>query len=99
MTAIVYEDFEWDEQKNKENQTKHNISFEAAVQIFKGIVIEAPTKDLPNEKRVLTIGVLENKEIVVISTERKTRRRIISARRARINERKTYQKILEKDHV
>jgi uncharacterized DUF497 family protein len=47
---------------------------------------------------MLAIGMLGNKEIVVISTDRHKQKRIISARRARKNERKVYKRFLEKNY-
>lgn len=98
MATVFYKNFEWDEQKNIVNQQKHNISFEVAVHIFDDIFLEALTKDNYGEKRWIALGRLENKEIVVISTHRQERKRIISARRARENERKAYKRFLEKNH-
>jgi uncharacterized DUF497 family protein len=96
VPTVIYGHYEWDSVKNKANKAKHSISFEAAVQIFEGMVIEAPTKDIYGEERITSIGMLENKEIVVISTGRNPRKRIISARRARENERKIYKEFWKK---
>jgi len=81
--------FEWDENKRLINLDRHKIDFEDAATIF-----DAPylfkRSDRGGEVRFLAIGLFEGIEIAVIYTERKEACRIISARRGRVNERKTY---------
>ena len=88
--------FEWDEAKSISNFEKHKISFEIAQGIF-----DNPTIDIIDnrfdyqETRIKTIGRLENEIIlVVIHTDRNGVIRLISARKARKDEREYYYKIL-----
>ena len=85
-------EFEWDEDKNQSNQIKHNISFEEATQIFQYSMYEiADTRQDYGEVRYIGIG--SNNQMVVLTvvfTDRESRIRIISARRASKNERKLY---------
>jgi uncharacterized protein len=80
---------EWDDIKAEANLQKHGIDFEDAIGIFEGPVLEIRS-DRDGEERYKAIGVLEGLEITVVYTPRGSRRRIISARRARINERAAY---------
>ncbi len=97
MPTVIYDNYEWDSNKNEANKKKHSLSFEAAIQIFKGIIIESPSKSEHSEKRIIAIGRLEGKEIVVIYANRGRRKRVISARRARKNERDTYRQICQEN--
>ena len=89
--------FEWDEAKRQSNVIKHKIDFADAVSIFDEFVYT--TQDLRadyGEDRYISIGLLHGMEIAVIYTPRDGKRRIISARRARVKERKTYYE--EREH-
>ena len=89
--------FEWDENKRKANIEKHRIDFADAVKIFDGFFIRRKdTRADYGEDRYVTTGLLSGVEITVIYTPRNNKRRIISARRARISERKEYYKEAEK---
>jgi uncharacterized DUF497 family protein len=81
--------FEWDESKRQSNLAKHHIDFQDAVRIFDGPIFEKATRSR-GEDRVLTIGLIEGIEIVVVYVIRGKRRRIISARRAHRDERQDY---------
>ena len=83
--------FEWDEAKRQANIIKHKIDFADAVTIFYNDFYRY--QDLRadyGEKRYVTIGLLHGVEIAVIHTPRNGKYRIISARRARVKERKLY---------
>jgi uncharacterized protein len=83
--------FEWDDAKNSANITKHGIDFEDAIGIFEGsVLIRTDARGDYGEVRVVAVGVVDNRELAVVYTVRGTRRRIISARRAKISERKAY---------
>ena len=98
MPTIIYDEFEWDDNKNLLNQQKHLISFEAAVEIFNGLVVEFPAKNIKGELRQVAIGILENtNQIVVVFTKRARRKRIISARRASKNEKRIYKEFCNKE--
>lgn len=86
--------FEWDERKRATNIAKHGLDFLDAVTIWRSPVIDpAAVRVVGPENRIAAVGTIGNDEIVVvvIYTMRNSVRRIISARRARRNERKDYQ--------
>ncbi|MFB2838360.1 hypothetical protein NIES2119_06520 [[Phormidium ambiguum] IAM M-71] len=88
--------FEWDEDKNAQNLRKHGISFEEAQEIFDGIVFTAIDERFDyGEIREISIGAIQGVVIVtVVHTERNGAIRIISARKATRQERKTYYEYL-----
>lgn len=79
--------FEWDEKKRVRNLEKHGIDFDDARVIFDGPTL-VRRSDRKTETRYTVLGFIEETEIAVICTFREDRCRIISARRARTNERK-----------
>jgi uncharacterized DUF497 family protein len=81
--------FEWDEGKRQSNIAKHYIDFRDVIRVFDGPVFEI-TDSRRGEDRIVTIGSVQNIEIVVVYVMRGQRRRIISARRAHRNERQDY---------
>jgi uncharacterized protein len=84
-------DNEWDEAKRLANITKHGIDFVAAVKVFDGSFIETEDRRRDyGEQRYQTFGEVGGRLIQVVYTLRSDRRRIISARRARRNERRAY---------
>ncbi|MBW3630219.1 MAG: BrnT family toxin [Gemmatimonadetes bacterium] len=84
-------EFEWFPAKNEANIAKHGIDFNDAIRIFAdSIVVVGPDRD--GEVRWGAIGVVNGREIAVFYTVRGERYRIISARRARANEREAYRK-------
>lgn len=87
--AGEFDEFEWDEAKCLSNLEKHGIDFEDAIGIFAGDFVEWRS-DRDGEERWLTVGILDERFITIISTTRSTHRRIIAARRARQSEQRTY---------
>lgn len=89
--------FEWDEEKAATNLQKHGVGFEEAQTVFTdplAITIPDPDHSI-KESRFITIGQSTQKRLlVVVSTERRKKIRLISARRATRAERKKYE---EKD--
>jgi uncharacterized DUF497 family protein len=84
-------DFEWDETKRRANIFKHGVDFVDAIGIFAGGFIEnEDTRRSYGERRYRVFGEIEGKILHVVYTWRGDRRRIITARRARRNERRTY---------
>jgi hypothetical protein len=85
-------EFEWDEHKDAENQRKHRISFEVAVDVFDDPhrLEEDSTKPEHGEERRRVIGNVQGRMVTVIFTDRNGKTRIISARRARDDERERY---------
>ncbi len=86
----AFSGFEWDETKQRRNIEKHGLSFVDVLPIFDQIVGRRAS-DRDGESRYLVVGVLGNVEISVIYTQREENIcRIISARRARVEERRAY---------
>jgi uncharacterized DUF497 family protein len=84
-------DFEWDEAKRQANMLKHGIDFIDAMSIFASHFTEA--EDLRRdygEQRYRAVGLLGDHVIQVAYTWRGNRRRLISARSAGRNDRRTY---------
>jgi uncharacterized DUF497 family protein len=87
-------DFEWDEDKRLANLEKHGIDFLDARAIWAGQVLDpAAERNVEGEPRPTALGTIGEDEIVVavVYTVRDGIVRMISARRARRNERKVYQ--------
>jgi uncharacterized DUF497 family protein len=83
-------EFEWDEKKRQINIEKHGIDFARAKEIWERKTINNPPRKRAGEPRCTTVGESEGRIIAVIWTPRGGNCRIISARRARRNERRDY---------
>ena len=84
--------FEWDPRKEARNVRKHGIDFTNASLIWEGPVEErVDERQDYGETRILASGKTEERIIVVVYTWRATKRRIISARRAKARERSRYE--------
>jgi uncharacterized protein len=86
--------FQWDSNKASSNNKKHGVYFEEAVTVF-GDPLAATISD-PNhsigEFRFLTIGQSRFQRLLVVShTERKGEVRLISARLANRQEKRSYE--------
>jgi uncharacterized DUF497 family protein len=89
--------FEWDQEKEQTNLTKHQISFSKASLVFadpKAIYLADPDHS-EGEIREIALGKIENITIaVVIFVDRSNKNeeiiRIISARKATLNEEAQY---------
>ena len=81
--------FEWDDAKAALNFEKHGIGFNDASAALKGLAISRSVKR-NGETRFSSICNNNGLAIVVIWTPRKDAIRLISARRARKNEREKY---------
>jgi len=82
--------FEWDENKRISNLEKHFLDFIDAQSMFDGREVYTYLSSYKAEKRFVTIGMIENIALAVIWTERADAMRIISFRRARDEEKRTY---------
>jgi len=87
--------FEWDEAKSTANVHKHGISFEEAITIFGDpnaiTIFDAEHSDA--EDRFIDIGLsVSGRVLVVVYTERDSRIRIISCRKATPAERRQYER-------
>ena len=88
--------FEWDEIKNRSNFNKHGVDFNDATEIFNSIRVTAVDKRKDyGEVRKITIGRIGKSICVVVYTERDETRRIISARKANVRERRRYDEFIE----
>jgi uncharacterized protein len=85
--------FEWDEDKNRENIRKHGLDFGGAWQVFQGpLVIDLDLRTEYGEDRWIVIGLLGNRTVVVTFALRGTQIiRIISFRKASRHERKRFE--------
>jgi len=88
--------FEWDRRKAETNRRKHGVNFEEAESIF----IDDDSITLPDpdhsedENRMIMIGrSRKNRVLTVVFTERGSKIRLISARKATLTERKTYEEV------
>jgi uncharacterized DUF497 family protein len=84
--------FEWDAVKAVANLRKHGIAFEAARRVFKDVFsVEWPDADLNYcEARFVITGMVDGRLLRVVYTERNSRIRIISARKATRHEQREY---------
>ena len=90
MSTVVVGGYEWDRDKAAENFAKHRVSFEDAIDALED---EAAVElaDLAHPDRAVTIGFDQRARIlVVVTTERGDRTRIISARKATNHEESIY---------
>jgi hypothetical protein len=86
--------YEWDEKKNEANRNKHGIDFSEATLIFNAPVLEKiDNRRDYGEERWVALGATGNDILFVAFTWRRGKRRIISARRARRDERKAYRAV------
>jgi uncharacterized protein len=92
--TVVY-GFEWDQTKSRATLQKRGFDFEYAARIFEGTAIEREDRRRDyGERRMVSVGSIEDDVFVVVYTWRGSRRRIISARRASRRERDGYRKAL-----
>jgi len=91
-------EFEWDDDKNAANLTKHGISFEEAAEIFENpVYTKVDDRFDYGEAREISVGILGEAIVIsVVHTDREGRTRMISARKATRKERRLYYAYLEK---
>lgn len=89
--------YEWDEAKNRSNIAKHGLDFSDAAIVFAGPCVTFVDNRLEyGEKRLLSLGTLAGRVVVIAHTPRRPDvTRIISMRKANRREQKIYQKRLE----
>jgi len=86
--------FEWDERKAHENLRKHKVSFEETKTVFDDpfLMTYPDTTHSDTEQRYLSIGMsIAGRILVVVHTDRMDKIRLISSRRATLNERVPYE--------
>lgn len=88
----------WSEEKNAVNRRKHGLDFETAMLVFDDPLAASRRDYYPYEERWQTIGIIDDKLIVVVHTmpeidtwTGEETGRIISARKATAYERRTYE--------
>ncbi len=86
-------EFEWDPEKDLENQANHGVSFDEASAVFGdplAITIDDPDHS-SDEDRMLTTGYSSRQRLIIVAhTDRDERIRIISARDVIAAERHDY---------
>lgn len=85
----LFETFQWDEDKRQEVLARRGIDFLDAIRMFAGPVLTVPSARR-GEPRWLAVGLVDGIEMTVIYTVRDGCCRVITARRARRNERHHY---------
>ncbi|RKZ36598.1 MAG: BrnT family toxin [Gammaproteobacteria bacterium] len=84
--------YEWDENKRKSNLEKHGLDFVIAYKIYESVEKLTISSKYASEQRWIDIAPVE-KELMVLTlvyTYREERVRIISLRKASIQERRLY---------
>jgi len=95
---MLFEKFEWDENKNQKNIKKHKISFQEAETVFddkEALFINDPDYSEQDDDRFLILGSSKQDNLLVVChcyRASDTIVRLISARKATINETETYKK-------
>jgi uncharacterized DUF497 family protein len=87
-------DFEWDENKNIINRSKHKIDFADAIQVFfdDRRITRHDNRNDYGEDRYQVIGMAYERVLFVVYTERNENTiRVISARKANKKERLAYE--------
>lgn len=89
--------YEWDAKKSRANLEKHGLSFEDAELVFESKCITFVDERFDyGEARLITLGVLSGRIVVVVHAPRDEKTRIISMRKANEREQEIYQKRLGK---
>ena len=90
--------YEWDAAKNLSNLAKHGLAFEDAEHVFAGpcVTFEDDRFDY-GEQRLITLGLLAGRLVVIAHAPRGETTRIISMRKANRREQEIYQKQLGAD--
>lgn len=86
-------EFEWDEGKRLLNLAKHGLDFRDAENLFDGRPHLTVASVTDSEHRFLTTGILDERFVTLVWTERMEKIRFISLRRARNEERREYCKL------
>lgn len=90
--------YEWDDTKNRDNLSKHGLSFDDAETVFAGpCVTFEDTRFDYGEPRFITLGLLDGRVVVIAHTQRSGATRVISMRKGNSREEKAYTERLETD--
>lgn len=86
-------DFEWDEDKRRQNLRKHGIDFMDAAELFTGPLIVRPdVRQDYGEDRFAGLGRVKGRLVAVAFTKRGAKIRIISMRKGNSRERARFEK-------
>jgi uncharacterized DUF497 family protein len=90
--------FEWDHAKNRKNLAKHGLSFGDAGQVLAGpcVTFEDDRFDY-GEERLIALGLLAGRLVVIAHSPRDEATRIISMRKGNRREQEIYQERLGAD--
>ena len=84
--------------KNRKNLAKHGLSFEDAAQVFSGPCVTFEDDRFGyGEERLISLGLLAGRLVVIAHSPRDQGTRIISVRKGKRREQKIYQERLGKD--
>ena len=90
--------YEWDEAKSRINFTKHGLSFEDAELVFSGPCVTFVDDRFDyGEERLITLGQLGGRLVVIAHAPRDEGTRIISMRKGNRREQEIYKKRLGAD--
>jgi len=89
---LSFDRFDWDESKRESNIERHGIDFRDLARFFDRPLL-ARRSDRAGEIRWQAVGILDERVISVVYTERSEACRVISARRARRKERIAYREL------
>ncbi|NLF42118.1 MAG: BrnT family toxin [Bacteroidales bacterium] len=83
--------FAWDEQKRKKTLNERGLDFADARKVFIGPVFTFEDERFDyGEKRLVTLGLLDDQVVVIVHTETAKEIRVISMRKGTPNEQKIY---------
>ena len=90
--------FEWNQSKNEANRHKHGLDFQDVELVFeqRTTTFEDDRQNY-GERRLVTLGLLAGRVVVVVHTPREDRTRVISFRKANSREQQIYQERLGAD--
>jgi len=85
--------FTWDEAKRWSNLAKHRLDLLQARQLFDGRPVVTYPSPRGGEDRFVSVGVVDDRMVAVVWLTREDGTRLISLRRARDGEERTYREL------
>jgi uncharacterized DUF497 family protein len=99
LTYIQERRFEWDPFKDRQNRSKHGISFAEAIEVFRADDLRVDlfdTRHSLTEDRFISLGPIEGGLVLVVWTQRNDDViRLVTARRPTTQERRLYRRRME----
>ena len=83
-------EFEWNKDKRRANLQKHGLDFLRGTALFDGRPAYVYGSPRGGEQRFVSVGVVSEQFVALVWTERGTRIRLVSLRRARNAEERAY---------